>query len=674
VTTLRLPEAARQNVVLTACARRDGTLWVGTDGKGAYMLRQGEFVEAGFEAAPGSLQAHVGVLYEDRETNLWAGTWAGLYRLQGERFQKVGNSTGLTNVVLTLCEDRKGNLWAGTSAGIVRLGREGAKLFARGEGIDHFYIRAIEEDRAGQIWVAITDRGLYRQNGERFERVGAGQWSAGPAIRGLHAATDGGLWITTDRAGLARLKDGQFTEWTVRDGLPTDELVAVTEDEAGNLWFSSANGIFGCPPSRLSSYQRGSSPPILFWHLSGAEGLEVRRCTGAGQPSVAHLADDRLGFPNWHALAVFDPLELRELIAVHALPPLIEESMVDGVRQSRGVSGALRVKSASRSLEFHYTSPTIQAPQRLQFRYRLTGWDPDWVDAGSRRVAYYSHLPIGQYEFQVWAGGPDGVWEAAPGLRLEVVPQFWERRWVQGLGLGGMLAAGGAVVWSVSRARLRKRLAALERQRALEGERSRIARDMHDEIGARLTQISLLSALANGSAEDAGEVRAQTQKISGVARGLTWSLDEIVWAVRPQNDNLESLVDYLDESLRDLCAGASVRCWFSGPPSVPAIEVPANVRHNILLACSEVVNNTLKHAGASEVRVSARLDGQTLRIEIVDNGCGFDVAQEARRSGLLHIRQRLEEIGGTCEVQSAPGAGTRYVFKAPIGGARGDGA
>jgi signal transduction histidine kinase len=215
---------------------------------------------------------------------------------------------------------------------------------------------------------------------------------------------------------------------------------------------------------------------------------------------------------------------------------------------------------------------------------------------------------------------------------------------------------------------MRRRLAILERQQALDHERSRIARDMHDEIGARLTQISLLSALADDSAGDAAEVRTQTQKISGVARGLTRSLDEIVWAVRPQNDNLESVVDYLDESLRDLCEDSPVRYWFAGPQAVPQVEVSANVRHNVLLACSEVVNNVLKHSGATEVRVSVRLDPGILEIEIQDNGHGFDVAKgEAKRSGLVHIQQRVREIGGTSVCKSAPGEGTHFAFTVPIG-------
>jgi signal transduction histidine kinase len=255
------------------------------------------------------------------------------------------------------------------------------------------------------------------------------------------------------------------------------------------------------------------------------------------------------------------------------------------------------------------------------------------------------------------------------------VPLFYERAWVKAAGGLGLAGTAAGLSWVISRGRLRRRLAALEQQRALEQERARIARDMHDEVGARLTQISLLSTLAMSSAEDVTEVRTQNTKISSVARDLTRSLDEIVWAVRPQNDNLESLVEYLGQAARDLCAGSNVRCWFAAPPEVPALEVSAIFRHNVLLACREALNNVLKHSGASEVRVRLQFRDGELTIEVDDNGRGFDLARgEAKRSGLLHMRQRMVEIGGSCEIGPVDGGGTRVKFTLPLETRNGAGA
>jgi signal transduction histidine kinase/ligand-binding sensor domain-containing protein len=664
VRSLSLPAGAEKNTVLNACAASDGSVWVGTDGAGLFRYRDGGFTRYSEEQGLGD--PHIGVILEDRRTNLLVGTWQGLYRLNHGRFEQVPGPPQLREVVLALCEDHEGGLWAGTSAGVVHLRKDGAEIFGPNKGVDHSYIRGIEEDRQGRVWLAIMDRGLYLLKNGRFARFGVGQWAGESRIRALHADSNGTLWIATWGAGLVRLKDSSFAQLTIRDGLPSDVLVSITEDALGNLWFSSFNGVFGCPKSRLDQYRRGVTPQLLFWHPSTAEGADTKKCSGAGQPVVGRGADGRLWVPNWQALAVVDTA--KAMAQQPDYPLLIEEVLVDGQRQLPGPDRELRVKSGARNYEFHYTLPDLESPEQARFRYQLRGADPGWMEAEHRRVAYYGNLPPGEYEFRAMASGSLGEWQEAPwGLRLAVLPRFWERRGVQAatslLSLGAMALA----IWWFARIRLRRRLAALQRQRDIEAERSRIARDMHDEVGVRLTQISLLSALASKSAEDTVEVRTQTSKVADLARNLVRTLDEIVWAVRPQNDSLESLVDYLAESLHDLAADSPVRLWLSGPEAIPAVEVPGNVRHNVLLACSEAVNNALKHSEATEVRVNISFEGPMLRIEIKDNGHGFDVAQaETKRSGLLHLRQRLAEIRGTCEIHSGPARGTHITLEVPL--------
>jgi signal transduction histidine kinase len=401
--------------------------------------------------------------------------------------------------------------------------------------------------------------------------------------------------------------------------------------------------------------------------LSLAEGLDYRACSGAGQPVVSQAPDGRIWFVNQRSVGVFDPGIIPD--AESPVHGVIESVTVDGVEWPVRAGEPLRVPSKARRFEFRFTALNLPRPAEARFRHRLTDVDPGWVDAGDQRVAYYSPLPPGKYTFEVEAGGADGVWHAArPSLVLEVVPQLWERAVVRVGAVVLLLAGVAGGVGGMARARLRRRLALIERQRALEQERSRIARDMHDELGAGLTQISFLTALANDSADDAAEVRTQGSKIARVARHLVQSLDEIVWAVRPQNDNLESLVEYLGQATRDLCEGSGVRCWFAVPPAVPAVEVPANARHNVILACREAVNNVLKHSGATELRMTVRLEERRLTVELTDNGHGFDVATgEAKRSGLTHMRARLGEVGGGCEFHSATPGGTTVRFLLPLG-------
>jgi signal transduction histidine kinase/ligand-binding sensor domain-containing protein len=664
VQTLSLPSVADKNLVLNACAASDGSVWLGTDGAGLFRYRDGSFTCYTEEQGLGD--RHIGVILEDSKTNLLVGTWNGLFRRRRDGFEQVPGPASLRGVVLALCEDHEGGLWVGNgignSAGVTHLGKDRVEFFGPKEGVDHAYVRGIAEDKQGRIWLAVMDRGLYMLQNGRFERFGVGQWAGEERIRALHADAGGTLWSAVFGTGLVRLKDGKFTQMTVQDGLPSEALVSITEDKLGNLWFSSFNGVFGCPKARLEEYCRGVTPPLVFWHPSTPEGLEIKKCTGAGQPVVGRGADGRLWVPNWESVAVVDTARVMAPEPGH--PLLMEEVLIDGEPQSLGPDRTMRVRSGARNYEFHYTLPDLDSPERARFRYQLRGADPGWVEADRRRVAYYGKLAPGTYEFRVMASGANGSWQEAPSkLRLAVLPRLWERRGVQAAILFVLLGAMALGTWWFARIRLDRRLASLQRQQEIERERSRIARDMHDEVGVRLTQISLLSALASKSTDDVVEVRTQTNKVAELSRNLVRKLDEIVWAVRPQNDNLESLVDYLAESLQDLCNDSPLRLWFSGPSAVPAVEVSANVRHHVLLACSEAVNNAIKHSGATEIRVGVCFERTRLRIEIADNGHGFDVLQaETELSGLLHLRQRLTELGGSCEIQSARGKGTRIVL------------
>ena len=260
VTSLPVEPGTESNPFLTICVTRDGSLWGGTDGSGVLRWRNGTVTRYG--AGQGLTNLQVAVLFEDRHTNLWAGTWGGLFRFNGERFEPVPGPPTLRGIVLALTEDRQGNLWAGTDSGLVRMHDGDARVFGKPEGLSSLFIRAVEEDRAGQIWVAVVGNGLFRLAGERFEHYAAGQWPGEKIIRALHADAGGALWIATEGAGLVRLKDGHFTQYTGEDGLPDDRLQTVLEDDAGNLWFGSDNGIFGCPRQTLEQYEHGRSPRL----------------------------------------------------------------------------------------------------------------------------------------------------------------------------------------------------------------------------------------------------------------------------------------------------------------------------------------------------------------------------------------------------------------------------
>ena len=661
VMTIPLPASASQHAVLTACASRDGSVWCGTDGAGIFRWQAERMSQFGTEQ--GLTSPHVAALLEDRHTNLWAGTSDGLFRRVGDRFVPVPGPTALREPVLALLEDRKGNIWTGGRAGLVRLDTDSARLFGAAEGMFGGAVRALAEDKAGRIWVG-PNAGLYRLEGERFEYCPVPQEPRLQGIFALHCDAAGTLWIGTELAGLLRFREGRFDQWGwFYDGLPSNHLTAILEDEEGDLWLGSESGVFSCSKQGLDRYRRGVTPRLQPRRLTVAEGLAHKVCSGVGQPSACKSADGRLWFPNGPAVAVFAPATLPR--AGRVWPPVIDGAAVDGVPMVIG-SGGLRVPSGARRIEFQYTSPNMLTPERLRFRFRLEGLDKEWVEAGARRDASYYRLPPGRYEFKVLVSGPEDAWHEGRGLPLEILPRLWERTSVQLAGALALLAGVTGTVWSLERSRSRRRLERLELQRTLDAERQRIARDIHDDLGSGLTEIILLSDSLDETTEPTSADQKMVAEISARARSLTRAMDEVVWAINPRNDSLEGFLTYLDRFTQDYLSRADVRCRWNVPLEVPEVPLSAEMRHNLYLACKEALHNVVKHARASEVSVRLDLAQEGLTLSIEDNGQGFAASvPPARGNGLSNMRQRLQELHGRCRVESDPGCGTRISFFLP---------
>jgi signal transduction histidine kinase len=282
-------------------------------------------------------------------------------------------------------------------------------------------------------------------------------------------------------------------------------------------------------------------------------------------------------------------------------------------------------------------------------------------------VASYPRLKPGTYEFRVTAANKDGVRSVAgAGLRLIVVPMIWETLWFRLL----LAAALGLVVVFVVRGiftrRIRRRLRLLEQQNVLQQERARIAKDMHDDIGARLTQIGILTEVfARGKSPQTAEIPS---RINSLTRDVVQALDEIVWAVNPRNDSLEPLVRYLLNYAEEYLTGCAIRCRTNTPGRFPDRPVASDTRHNLYLAVKEALNNIVKHSGATEVRIEVTWSDNELELSLHDNGRGIQPEPTQRRhgEGLENLRRRLESLGGRTEIANAPEGGCRVRFILPL--------
>jgi signal transduction histidine kinase len=400
-------------------------------------------------------------------------------------------------------------------------------------------------------------------------------------------------------------------------------------------------------------------------------------CAEGLQPAGCKTADGRLWFPTSKGLVAVNPLD----VETNPLPPPVEmEAMqVDDRPMTKGNGAELiQVPPGRHRFEFQYTGLSFVDPEKVQFKCRLNGFDADWVNAGTKRTVNYNYIPPGDYSFQVIACNNDGVWnKTGASIAFSVLPYFWQTLWFRILAWILMIATSGGLVWFETRRRMRQKLERLEWQRAVEHERARIAHDIHDDLGAQLTRISMLSESARGELDNPERAVAGLNQIYDTARNLTRAMDEIVWAVNPRHDTLESLASYLEKFAQDLLVAAGIRCRLDMPMEFPAWRLTADVRHNLFLAFKEAIHNVVKHSAASEtyIRLIARTTSFQLTIE--DNGRGFvpgtrrnnppnDSPRLSSGNGLENMTRRLAEIHGSCDIQSAPGQGTQVIFTVPL--------
>lgn len=474
-TTYTTREGLGHDFARTVFEDRDGVLWVGTTGGGLCRLQAGRF--HCWSAADG-LATDVRALHQDPTGVLWVGTnGSGLFKLEGGRFRQISLPAGLPHPnVGTISDDGRGGLWIGTNGG-------GIVRYAGGKFSEHHaadsragsFILATFVDRRGVVWAGTDGAGLVRVDGDNLTTFRKRDGLASDIVFCLREDGKGALWIGTS-GGLTRYLDGRFTTFTTRQGLLDDVVFQVLEDGDERFWLSGNKGISRIPRADLEALARGERSSIVPVRYGADDGMKSNECSGVSQPAGVRGKDGRLWFPTTRGVVVIDPAR----IAVNPLvPPVeIEQVVVDGEPAS-----SLDFPPGRARWEFHYTAPSFLAPKRVQFKYRLEGFDPDWVPADNRRTAYYTRLPPGHYTFRVMASNPDGVWnEAGARIDLSVKPFFWETRWFVALcAVAAALVGAGTYRRRVRQLSLRKReLEALveirTRDLVAEKERSEAAR------------------------------------------------------------------------------------------------------------------------------------------------------------------------------------------------------
>jgi ligand-binding sensor domain-containing protein/signal transduction histidine kinase len=664
------------------CEDSKGVIWAGTSSEGLFLTEGAELrrIDIGENTGLRSVWS----VFEDRRHNLWAGSFGdGLFRREGQRFVSAFDPALVARRVRAIYEDSRGRLWLGCRAGLACYEQGRVTVLPGPPGLGEFEVQCIAEDPQNRLWAGTRGKGLLCWKDGEWSVFHSADGLAHENITALHVDPEGTLWIGTAGGGLSRLRNGQWVNFSSRAGLPDDIICHVAEDRQGNLWFSSTRGVFRIAKKDFEAFAQGTSKIIPSTLYGRADGLPTRECTGGSQPSGWTAQDGRLLIPTIKGVAVVQP----DTVTVNSNPPpvVIEELRVDGVRlepgaQSAKLSGAfslfavshptpsLTIPPGKRRLGIRYTALSFTAPEKVRFKVRMEPLENEWVDMGTQREMDYSFVRPGHYRFRVIACNNDGVWnETGADLALVWLPHFWQTGWFTGLWVAGLTGSVAGTVGYSLRRRHRRRIEKMEQARALENERARIARDIHDDLGSSLTEIGLLGALAARESTPPTEARVQLLRIIDRTQELAQTLDETVWAVNPKNDWLGRLATYLCQFAKEFLEPTTIRCRLDVAPNFPEAPLSAEIRHNVFLVVKEALNNAVRHSGATEMLLRMSVIEGVFNLEIADNGRGFTVeASNETGNGVRNMARRMDQVGGNFELRSAPGAGTTICLRLPF--------
>lgn len=699
---------------------RTGGLWFGSNGHGVFRYdpntdRFQSYTED-TEAFLGWKGFSVRSIFQDAQNRLWIGSYGGLFVKDSPHsmFRRVPEFNSL--IVRSIAQDHDGTLWLATEGlvhfhpqrGILKWyrHRKGDSTSLRSEAVSRVFIDSsgtvwvigggaigrlnkrsgtfhykvfgdrlwfgandpppvgVYQDHEKRIWFA-SEKGLFRfspstEELQRFIHEKGNKSSINTSVT-LSICPDPHeperfLWIGTAGGGLNRLDitTNQFSAFTESDGLPNNVVYGILSDRNGTLWLSTNKGLVRFDP-RTKAVR-------TYLREDGLQGNEYN--AGAyfkSKEGIMYFGGIR-GFDRFEPEAIKDSPFIPEIVitgfSLFNRPVGIGDStriLQQAISETKGV----RLTYEQNVFSITFAALDFAVPDKNRYVYKLEGFDADFIPAGANRTATYTSLDPGTYVFRVKGSNSDGVWnEQGTSLEIVILPPFWMTWWFRiSVGVILLVIVGGTIRRMESR-RFRERLRTMEQEAALEQERLRISKDMHDDIGARLTQIGLLSELSKRAASPR-EAEEHMERISSAVRETVDAFDEIVWAVNPQYDTLEGVVEYISQYVAEYLGKAGIRCVLHIPEFLSSNTLSAQHRHNLFMAVKESVNNIVKHSGARTAALTVIEQEETVTFTIADDGGGFATGSIPPFShGVSNLKRRMEDIGGVCEISSAPGNGT----------------
>ena len=661
ITTFSTAEGLGKDAAIGIVASRDGTVWVANSGS-LDKIANGKV--SSIRANDGLPGSQVSWLHEDRAGNMWVGVDDGLYVFKEGRFRRLPEPAGRPlGLVVGMTEDIDGNIWAECAGNPRKLVR-----------IRDFEVREefpanrippghnLAADPHGGIWIGSLSGDLLRLRNGALEKV-AVQPKADGVSHQIIVEPDGSV-LAAYEDGLVGLRQGKLQRMTTANGLPCNAIISFIQDRERRWWLYTGCGVVELADAELRRWWADAGAVVRTRHYDLFDGAQPN---SPSFNSAALSSDGRVWFATGVVVQMLDPSKLER----SAMPAVtyIESVTVD--RRPLAAATRLELPAKTRDLQIDYTSPTLLAPQKVKFRYRLEGFEPDWHEAGTRRQAFYTDLPPGTYVFRVIAANSDGVWgDHITALDFVVAPAFYQTSWFRALSALVFVA----LLWAAYQVRSRQLHHRFEMTlEARVGERLRIARELHDTLlqsfHGLLLRFQTVSYLLPGRP---AEAKAQLDgAIVHAARAITEGRDAVQGlrtSTVERNDLAVAIRALGDELAADASAGQPPT--FSVAVEGQTRDLHPIVRDEIYKIAAEALRNAFRHGHAGRVELDIRYDDDQFRLRVRDDGKGIDAAVLASDGtkghyGLRGMPERAALIGGKLAVWSEVGAGTEVELRIP---------
>jgi signal transduction histidine kinase/ligand-binding sensor domain-containing protein len=634
-----------------------GNIWIGTV---AGFARYKDGLSTTYQTLNGSRIGSVRSLAEDPQGNIWIGADHELLILKNGHLSKASGWQWRSEIEV-IYRDPRGHMWVGTNGdGLFEFAGSDVHHYQTPEGLASNQVRALLADRHGALWISTFGKGISKYADGRFVTYTANDGLAGNRVTAIHEDEEGALWFAT-REGLSRLKDGRFFTYNAGCGLLVGFVYSILDDGLGNFWFSCAQGLFKVSKAELRDFAAGRIKKVISVDYGVRDGMKTRACNVGDQPTAWKTTEGSLMFCSLKGVVVVDP---RRLYSNSLIPPVqIEKVLINKQEQLAGKELQQPLSLGAGEVEIHYAALSFTAPERVRFKYKLEGFDKDWVDAGTRRFAYYANLPPGHYSFKVIAGHIDGPWnETGQSFGFYFKPYFYQTSLFLALVIATVLLLA-ALMYRLRMVELRARYSAVL------GERNRIAREIHDTLAQNLAGIALqLDSVNMQSPDISAGLRLRLDQACNLVR---YSLSEARRAVSDlRSDELEQreLATALPQIAEQIAAGTAVDAH------VRVLGTPRRLNpiteKNLLRIFQEAMANAVKHASAQTIEVELRYELNFLALLVRDDGSGFDTARiiplGVGHYGLTGMRERAERIGGRLTLSSTIGRGTELLVEVPL--------